>query len=168
MFSLLTLFRKTIHGLDSIPWEGRAIGILLSFLAPLASIVHVLIFLLIIDAITSIYYQICLKTKDLESFPKKVIEGLKVIESSRLRRTIEKMFFYVLIIVSFYTVDVVLLRLAPSVESVIAGISLTNISATMVALVELWSIASNVSKITGNDIFLRVLKKWTKKNDLEE
>ncbi len=168
MTLLLTLLRKTITTLDAIPLGGKAFGVFFSFFAPLSSIVHAIIFLLIIDAVTSIYYQICVKTKEFNSFPKKVVEGLKIIESRRLRRTLEKMFFYVLVIISFFIVDVVLFRISPEAESVISGISLTNIGATMVALVELWSIASNVSKITGNDVFLKVLDKWTKKNNLED
>ncbi len=162
------IIKKTLLNISELPAQSKWFALLIAFLAPLSSIIYVMLILLLVDAITSIYAQVKIEIKDVKGFAERVVKGFQVIESSKLRRTIEKMFFYVMMIVVFYLVDVVLFRITPSEESIIAGLSLTNISASLIALVELWSIASNVSKITGNDVFLRVLKKFKKRNDYEE
>lgn len=126
---------------------------------------HVIILLLIVDAITSIYYQIKQKVKDLPTGRERWKAGTSVIESRRLRRTIEKMFFYVLMIIVFYSFDVYIIKVKPMSATEIHTFSITNLAAVMIALVELTSIASNVSKITNNDIFDKIVKMFKKKVD---
>jgi len=156
---------RTLSIITEISWPLKLFGLLLSFLAPLSSLIHVIVLLLIVDAITSIYYQIKLKTKDLPSRRERWKQGMCVIESDKLRKTIEKLVFYVLIIIVFYSFDVYVIKVKPITATEIHTFSITNLAAVMIALVEMTSIASNISKITNNDIFERIVKMFKKKVD---
>lgn len=162
---------KTVNTISNLSVPAKVFSLLLSFIAPLASLIHVIVLLLFVDAITSIYYQMKIAGSKAER-GKRISTAIKVIESGKLRKTIEKMFFYVLTIIVFYSFDLYVLQIKPISENSIYTFSITNLSAVLISLVELTSIASNVSKITDNPIFNRVVslfsKKVEKKFDIEE
>lgn len=162
---------KLLLQVQSMPWTTKLAALALSFIAPLASLIHVIIALLVVDAITSIYYQMKIAA-DKAPRGKRTLTAVRVIESSRLRKTLEKMFFYVLTVILFYAFDVYILHVKPISADAIHMFSVTNLAAVLISLVELTSIASNVSKITNNPIFNRIViltsKKVNKKFDLDE
>lgn len=156
----------------------QAGAVVVSFLVPLASIIHVVLVLLVVDAVTSIYYQMRTESLKHQGFwdgdgisnrlslwLNKTRRTLKVIESGKGRKTLEKMFFYVLIITAFFLFDTYVLQLTASELHGINTFSLTNLATVLICLVELTSIASNVSKITGNPIFEKIVKIFTKKTE---
>jgi hypothetical protein len=165
------MLERTVDTIYNLSWPAKMISLLLSFVAPLASLIHVIVFLLVVDALTSIYYQMKIAGSKAER-GKRMSTAIKVIESSKLKKTIEKMFFYVLTIIVFYSFDLYVLHVKPISQDSINTFSITNLSAVLISLVELTSIASNVSKITDNPIFNRVVslfsKKVEKKFDIEE
>ncbi len=165
------MIERTLLTIQNLSWPVKFGSILLAFLAPLAGLVHVIIALLLVDMITSIYYQMKLAVEKCER-GKRTWAAFKVVESAKLRKTIEKMFFYVVVIIVFYSFDLVLLKIQPLSEDSIVTISITNLSAVLIALVEMTSIASNVSKITGNPIFNKITsifsKKVNKKFEIDE
>lgn len=153
---------KFVLSISQTTFPARVLAFTLSFFAPLATVIHVIIILLIADAITSIYYQM----KQLEKSTTKYdlfIRRIQVIQSGRLRTTLEKMFFYIFILTLFYLFELYILQIKPTNENSIYLFSLTNIAAIMVAIVELTSIGSNVSKITRNPVFNRIILLFTKK-----
>ena len=153
---------KLLLQVQSFNWPAKLLAIVVAFLAPLSSLIHVILALLIADAVTSIYYQ--MKTSYANaSGSNRLMASFRVIESARLRKTLEKMFFYVLILVLFYSFDVYVLQVKPITADTIYTFSITNIAAVLICLVELTSIASNVSKITGNDIFNRIISLFSKR-----
>ncbi|HMM12440.1 MAG TPA: phage holin family protein [Bacteroidales bacterium] len=162
---------KLLLQVQAMTWPAKLFALIVSFLAPLGSLIHVIIALLIADAVTSIYYQMKLAYTNANG-EHKLIASFKVIESARLRKSLEKMFFYILMLVLFYSFDVYVLQVEPISADAIHTFSITNISAVLICLVELTSIASNVSKITGNSIFDRIIglfsKKVNKKFDLDD
>ncbi len=169
-FITIRMFDKILLQIQAMSWHAKLFAVVLAFFAPLASLIHVIIVLLIVDAATSIYYQMKLIHNDVKG--RKLIACIHVIESRKLRKTLEKMFFYVLIIIMFYIFDLYVLQVKPIAIDAIYNFSITNIAAVLISLVELTSIASNVSKITGNKVFDRIVsifsKKVDKKFDLEE
>jgi hypothetical protein len=164
------MFDKIFLQIQAMSWHTKIFALVLAFFAPLASLIHVIIALLFVDAITSIYYQMKLIQSGQKD--KKFIASLQVIESRKLRKTLEKMFFYVLIIIMFFIFDTYVLQVKPIAADAIYTFSITNIAAVLICMVELTSIASNVSKITGNKVFDRIVsifsKKVEKKFDIDE
>ena len=146
-----------------IDWHIKLFSIVISFLAPLASVIHVVLILLLVDAITSIYYQMKMESKKHSGFIVKFKKSIQVIESGKLRKTLEKMFFYIMILIVFFLFDTYILRLTKTEVNAIYTLSITNIAAVLICIVEMTSIASNVSKITGNPIFNKIVSVFKKK-----
>jgi hypothetical protein len=142
---------------------SQIFAIAISFLAPMANVIHVVVFLLIIDALTSIYYQMKLATKGMKGFLNSIIKACKVVKSGKLRRTLEKLFFYILILITFYIFDFFILKVIPIAENMISTFSITNIATVLIGIVEMTSIASNISKITGNPIFNKIVSIFKRK-----
>jgi hypothetical protein len=156
------MIERTLLTIQNLSWPVKFGSILLAFLAPLAGLVHVIIALLLVDMITSIYYQMKIASEKAKK-GKKFKTAMMVIESGKLRKTVEKMFFYVLVIVVFYSFDLYILQIQPISEDAIYSFSITNLSSVLIAVVEMTSIAANVSKITGNPIFDKIMVLFNKK-----
>jgi len=159
------MLEKTLINIQQPSWSAKLFSIVLAFLAPLASLIHVILALLIVDAVTSIYYQMNNAASGKTTTKERVRARINVIESGKLRKTLEKMFFYVLIIIVFYSFDLYVLKIKPLDDVSISTFSITNMSAVLIALVETTSIASNVSKITGNPVFEKIVAIFKKKAD---
>jgi len=166
------MLERILINIQALSWPAKLFSIVLAFLAPLASLIHVIVALLIVDAVTSIYYQMNNAASGKTSTKERVRARINVIESGKLRKTLEKMFFYVLMIIVFYSFDLYVLKIKPLDEVSIHTFSITNMSAVLIALVEMTSIASNVSKITGNPVFEKIVaifkKKANKQFDIDE
>lgn len=157
---------KPILQILNLNWLAQLFAFLISLLTPLATVIHVIILLLIVDAITSIYYQMKIVEKE-KTYFRTVKKRMNVIESGRLRKTIEKLFFYILTLIVFFLFDKYVIKVDSASETSINTFSITNIAAILISMVEITSIASNVSKITGNPIFNRIVKIFSKKVDKE-
>lgn len=166
------MINKFILSIGNLSIISQLFAIFIAFLAPMANVIHVVVFLLIIDAITSIYYQMKIATKDVRGFLSCIIKACKVVESGKLRKTLEKLFFYILILITFYVFDFFILKVIPVAENMISTFSITNIATVLIGIVEMTSIASNVSKITGNPIFNKIVsifkRKAEQKMEIEE
>ncbi|MDP2234956.1 MAG: phage holin family protein [Bacteroidales bacterium] len=165
------MIQRTLMTIETMSFPAKIFALAIGFLSPLSALIHVILALLLVDMITSIYYQMKLAVEKAER-GKRTWAAFKVVESAKLRKTIEKMFFYVVVIIVFYSFDLVLLKIQPLNEDSIVTVSITNLSAVLIALVEMTSIASNVSKITGNPIFNKITsifsKKVNKKFEIDE
>lgn len=150
----------------NLNWFAKLFAIFIAYIAPVATVIHVIVLLLIVDAITSIYYQMKMVDKQ-KTYFKTLKKRLQVIESGKLRKTVEKLFFYILTLIVFFSFDKYVIKIDPATESSIHTFSITNISAILISMVEITSIASNVSKITGNPIFDRIVKIFSKKVEKE-
>ena len=119
---------------------------LVAFCAPIITIVHSIIFLVFVDLLTAIMKN--WKLNESKSF----IEKMKTLESGKLRKSAIKLFLYILFIVSTYVI-------------MMAGFGQTffvmNFVFLSFSLVEITSIASNISIITGQDVFTKTVKKFT-------
>lgn len=156
------MIERTIQTLNSFTVPMKFFSIVIAFLAPLAGLIHVIIALLFLDMATSVYYQMKIAASKAKK-GERTKAAFKVIESGKLRKTLEKMFFYVLTIIVFYSFDTYDLQIKPISSDAIYTFSVTNLSAVLISLVEMTSIAANVSKITGNPVFDRIIKIFSKK-----
>jgi hypothetical protein len=160
-----------------LSWVAKIFAVFIGFISPMASIIHVVVFLLLLDMLTSIYFQIKMNVQKTAPgyklfylfgfipirISRKVITGFKTIESGKLRHTLEKLFFYIMILIAFFSFDMFILKVVPSADNAINSLSITNIASVLIAIVEMTSIASNVSKITGNPIFNRIVSVFKSK-----
>jgi len=142
---------------------SKLFALIIAMLAPLAVVIHLLLFLLVLDAVTSIYYQIKIRLAGLSGFRLRLQSALLTIESRKLRITLEKMVFYVLALIVFFLFDKFILHIEPINIDDTFTFSFTNFAAVLVCMTELTSIMSNLSKITNNPIFNRITKILQKK-----
>lgn len=160
----MNMTSKYLSSLIQINFPIKIFAVFVSFIAPLASVIHVIVLLLVVDAVTSIYYQMKMVASKTPK-GKRFIAAISVIESGKLKKTLEKMFFYILMLIVFYSFDLFVLKIEPVSTEAIHTFSITNLAAVLISIVELTSIASNVSKITGNPVFDRIIKIFSKKVD---
>lgn len=168
--NLLYLTIKALQSAFDQTWIAKLLAIVLAYFMPLSTYVHFLIFLLLIDAFTSIYYQAKVKIKERKMAVKEVsflngfIIFFKTIESSRLRTTIEKMVAYVIWLIICFMFDKIVFKTEPLKAAEFNYFSITNVAVLMMCLTELTSISANMSKITNNPIFKSIIKIFKKKN----
>jgi hypothetical protein len=166
------MINKLFIHVSQLNFVSQAFAVFVAFFAPLSSVVHFVIFLLIIDALTSIYYQMKMATTNKKGFWNCLLIAFRVVESGKLRKTLEKLFFYVLIMIVFFIFDLIILKVMPISENTINTFSITNIATILICIVEMTSIAANVSKITGNPIFNKIVsvfkRKAEQKMEIEE
>lgn len=82
------------------------------------------------------------------------VKERKIITSSRLQRTVVKLFMYCMTIVLVHSIDVYMITLV--------NLGLARICATIICGIELYSILENCYRITGNKVF-KVLTTFTLK-----
>ncbi len=154
---LLSLTKK-------LPTESKLFLLLLSVFAQLKAVILILVFFVLLNMFTSIYYQI-LKLPKASCFSQRINDIISVIDSHKLRHTVNKLLFYILALFAFYLFDVFLLKIKPLDNYMLVTFSLTNLASLLICISELSSIATNISKITGNPIFLLIMRIFSKKVD---
>lgn len=157
--SVYQITSKTVATVSQQPWTVKFFWILCASFAPLKDYVLFLIFLLIVDAITSIYYQFRKRVEAIghrSSAWDKMKLLFTIIESNKLRRTFEKMVAYILGLIVFFKFDQIILQLDFVAGLPLNYLSTTNISVLMICSVEVYSITENLSKITKNPIFTAI------------
>lgn len=141
----------------SIP--AKIFAMLFAFLLPLQTITYWIIFLLVSDAVISIYKQfkdalIDARTKSQQK-PSKYRTLLRIIDPDKLKKTLEKMVFYVIMIIIIFVFELIVLQLEHHPDKLLQG-SITNIAAGMISFVEITSISKKITQITNNAIFERL------------
>jgi hypothetical protein len=168
--SLNAIINKTILMISEQNWIIKLSVAGLAMLAPLKMYIHFLILLLVVDLITSIYYQYrqnhmqlkqCKKVSHISQSRIKTL--LLTIESSRLRITFEKLVAYITGIIVCFFFDTIILQITPLESGSLNYFSIANISVLLICSVELTSILSNLSKITKNPVYDTIIRIFTKK-----
>lgn len=166
----LIIASKTATTINDQPFFWKIIAVILAVLAPLAIYVHFLIFLLITDAVTSIYYQYKQKLKIVGrckktplTFKVRVFTFFQTIESGKLRKTVEKLVSYTLAFIVAFLFDKYALKVEALENGLLQNFSLANVTVIMVCSVEVTSIFANLSKITKNPIYDTILNIFNKK-----
>jgi|GEM_PF-1771218 len=167
----LAIVSKTASNIHNQTWLPKVFSILLATLAPLSTYVHFLIFLLITDAVTSIYFQYKTKLEALRKEETKLTGKVRfftfftTIESKKLRITVEKLVSYILAFIVAFLFDKFVLKITPLEGALLNNFSLANVTVILVCSVEVTSIFANLSKITGHPIYNQILKILNKKID---
>jgi len=154
-------------------WVFKLFAIAIATLAPLAPYVHFLVLLLILDMVTSIYYQFRQNVEKVRkskipipvSFPRSLFIFFQTIESGKLRKTVEKLVAYVLGIIVCYLFDTIVLQIVPALNSPLSYFSVANVAVVMICSVEVTSILANLSKITNNPVYNRIIRLFNQKID---
>lgn len=168
--SFTQITTRTVTIIVNQNWLIKGVAVIFAMLAPLQNYVHFLIFLLIIDAATSIYYQFKINLRKVKKIKGTDIphqSKLKVffltIESSRLIRTFEKLVAYIIGIIVCFLFDIVVLQITPLETGSLSYFSVSNTSVLLICSVELTSILANLSKITNNPVYDSILRIFNKK-----
>ena len=167
--TMSNIYTKTVITIHHQPAIVKLCCVILALLAPLAQYIHFLIFLLFVDAATSIYYQYKLSLNKL--YDSEINVTLKIrllaffntIDSGRLRRTFEKLVAYVTGIIVCFLFDKIALQIKPLEHGALTYFSVANIAVVLIMSVEVTSILANLSKITRNPIYLKIIKIFNSK-----
>lgn len=117
-------------------------GILfISYFTPISEMIHVMLIFLALDTISGIWASLK--------------EGEKL-QSNKLRKTVYKFLWY--------TVAVMLSWMMEKTFSVMDWTNLASIVAGFICFVELKSVFENITRITGDPLFLRIIKIFKKKS----
>ena len=143
----------------------------LASLAPLSNYVHFLIVLIIADAVTAIYNQYKDAKKEINRYRKnrhltsreQFFLFFGIIESSKLSKTVEKLFGYILGIILCFYFDKIVFQITPIPDMGLNHFSIANFSVVLISSVELTSVLSNLGKITNNPVYYRIIALIKKK-----
>lgn len=154
------------------PWPVKLLYILIATMAPIAPYIHFLVFLLFLDAFTAIWFQYKGNRQALydSNLPDRKVPGriktfLMTIESRKLRTTFEKLVAYVIGIIVCFFFDKIVLQITPLQGDALQYFSVANISVVLITSVELTSILANLSKITKNPVYGRILRIFNRRID---
>ena len=112
---------------------------ILSYFAPIATIIHVMLIFILIDCLSAIW------AARKNNIP---------IESRKMRKTVIKMFWYIMAVLMAHTMEVTFnLQFA----------HLAQISGGFVCMVEIKSVFENITKITNEPVFMKIYKLFEKK-----
>jgi len=123
------------------------LGVISAFFADIQMLLIMIICLCFVDLITAIIRTFR------ESEEKGALSKVKAVKSRKLRRTFIKMFLYLMFIMCCYLLPVACFG---------TDLYMAEIAGATLGIVELKSIAENMSFITGNDGFTRAFKKIRK------
>lgn len=116
-----------------------AFTFLLSYFAPIATIIHVMLIFILIDCISAIWAA---------------KKNNELIESRKMRKTVIKMFWYISAVIMAHMMEVTFnLQFA----------HLAQITGGFVCMVEIKSVFENITKITNEPVFLKIYKLFEKK-----
>ena len=168
-----TIAIRTIGTIQDQSWSVKLFALIVAAFAPIADYIYFLILLLVVDAVTAIYFQYRTNVTIAQSktISKKIglINSFSVlfctIESGKLRRTVEKLFAYILGIIICFLFDKIVFQITPLEGMPLSYFSITNVSVVLICSVELTSILSNLGKITNNPIYSRIIKILNSKID---
>jgi hypothetical protein len=112
---------------------------ILSYFAPIATIIHVMLIFILIDCLSAIW------AARKNNIP---------IESRKMRKTVIKMFWYIMAVLMAHTMEVTFnLQFA----------RLAQICGGFVCMVEIKSVFENITKITNEPVFMKIYKLFEKK-----
>lgn len=131
------------------------IATLASFFAPISLILYVITGLVLLDLITAVIYSIKNEGKLIkkDSWFKTFCQKIKIVKSHKIRRTVIKLFLYITVVASFYSIEIAVFT---------KTILLTNIVAGVIMFAEWFSICENMFKITGSSVFKKIMEKIRK------
>jgi phage-related holin len=117
----------------------KVLALFLAYFASVAEMIHVMLIFLALDTISGIWAA--LKAGD-------------KIRSQKLRRTVYKFLWYTVAVMSAWMMEKTFTLSWSHLASIVAG---------FISLVELKSIFENISRITGEPVFLRIIKMFKRK-----
>jgi len=140
------------------------ITIILSYFAPIATIIHVMIVFIMIDLLSGIWVYV--KTKECKELNNNKLSFFKrfaiyfwfiwfCIESKKLRRTLTKIFWYMVSVMMAHMMEVTFSLQFLHLAQVIGG---------FICMVELKSVFENITKITNEPVFMKIYKLFEKKS----
>lgn len=133
-------------------WLSGIASALLAFFAPISIIFHVIIAVVILDCVTAII-RTWIRTEVQNKGLKKLINKIKLVKSHKLRRTILKLFFYLLIVALIYAAEIAIFG---------TSFYITNFGGFLIIFAELISICENIDLALGTTRFVGIINQVRK------
>ena len=125
---------------------------LLTIFTPIYGLLFLVIIVTTTDMVTAIHRD-WIKNKDLKGFWKKI----RIVKSSKLRRTFTKTSYYLLTILLLYAIPLVCF------DAEIISLWVAKLATFSLVAHEMFSIGENIGLITGDNIISKVIRKSFKK-----
>jgi len=136
---------------------------LLSYFAPIAAIIHVMLVFILIDLLSGIWAYV--KSRECEKLTNKEFNVFKrftiyiwfvwfCIESKKLRKTLTKMFWYMVSVMMAHMLEITFSLQFLHLAQIVGG---------FICMVEIKSVFENITKITNEPVFMRIYKLFEKK-----
>jgi len=136
----------------------KAFIFLIAYFTPIAEMVHVMMFFILLDTISGIWASVKIECdKDKETYKDskcKPPSWFSKVESHKLRKTVYKFVWYTIAVMTSLMMEKTFHLAWTSLSSIVGG---------FICFVELKSIFENITVITNDPIFMRILKVIQKK-----
>jgi phage-related holin len=130
------------HQASSMSFDAfwlKASMLFVSYFTPIAEMIHVMLIFMALDTISGIWAA---------------LRSGERLQSSRLRRTIYKFIWYTVAVMTAWMMEKTFSLSWSHLASVVAG---------FICMVELKSIFENISRITGEPVFLKIIRMFKRK-----
>ena len=137
MFKMISNFSTSV---SSTSFFNKFMIVFISYFTPISGMVHVMLIFLVIDTISGIWAS---------------LKSGEKLESGKLRRTVYKFLWYTIAVMASRMMEKTFHMSWSNLAGIIAG---------FICFVELKSIFENITKITNEPIFMRILNIFRKKS----
>jgi len=160
--NFLLRIEKTITQPEELSTAAKMAALLLAFLAPLQGVVGVMMFFLMADTLSAIYLRYRkVKNRKVRSPEDSNMQHKikcaslfwKIVDPSKLEKTVEKIFAYPTIALVCFVFDVAVLKIDPSAGGFIGRLSFTNMAFAFICVTDFKSFLRNMGKATGNSLY---------------
>lgn len=145
---------------DDISLPAKVFSLLIAFIAPLHTLVGVMMMFLLFDTVSAIYLNYIIeknRRKKCTHINKNNFQKARlfwgVIDPEKLSKTIEKLFAYPAIAIGCFVFDRLVLQIEPANAATIGKFSLTNLAFILICLMDFKSFLRNMGKATGNEVY---------------
>jgi hypothetical protein len=152
--------------IDDLSWIAKSLAILAAFIAPLHTVVGIMMIFLLFDTGSAIYLRFKVEKKRRMRCQKAVPTPVyrfrcmrlfwTIIDPEKLGHTIEKLCTYPIIAFGCFIFDRLVLGLEPADASSIGRFSITNLVFILICFMDFKSFLRNMGRATGNPVFKAV------------
>ena len=135
-----TMIGNFSTSVSSTSFFNKVMIVFISYFTPIAGMVHVMLIFLLLDTISGIWAS---------------LKSGEKLESNKLRRSVYKFLWYTIAVMASWMMEKTFKMSWSNLAGIIAG---------FICFVELKSIFENITKITNEPVFMRILNIFRKKS----
>lgn len=152
------MITKTILNVSQLSVITKLAGFIFSLIIPLHSLIHFLVLLVVVDALTALWWKIISVNKNVKGIRNKIKKAIHTFECLKFFRTLQKLLFYIITVFVLYYFDTIVLKIIPLNFDGITTFSTAALATLLISISELTSIIKNISRIASVPILNKLIK----------